>query len=111
MAHTLELASIVQREMKSYNDVDDWKATSAYLEDPTTNQYSIIIVPDADHPDGPTPTLMLMARVVDDTVLIYEDITDRPLFESLVRAGIPREHIVLVYAGETLEDKTNGSQH
>jgi hypothetical protein len=41
-----------------------------------------------------------MARVVGETVLIDEDITDRPLWEELVRAGIPRERIVLLYAGE-----------
>jgi hypothetical protein len=37
---------------------------------------------------------------VDDTVIIEHDTTDRPLWKELVRAGIPREQIILAYAGE-----------
>jgi hypothetical protein len=45
-----------------------------------------------------------MARVVGNKVIIEEDTTDRPLVEALIRCGIPREHIILVYAGETLAE-------
>ncbi len=43
-----------------------------------------------------------MVRVVDDFVVIEHDIHDRPLWQALVRAGVPREKIVLAYVGETL---------
>jgi hypothetical protein len=43
-----------------------------------------------------------MARVVGDKIFIDEDTTDKPLYEALMaNAGIPREQIVLAYAGET----------
>lgn len=50
-----------------------------------------------------------MARVVGDMVVIDEDITDRPLVNELVRAGIPREKIVLLYAGEQVPTE-NGEE-
>jgi hypothetical protein len=33
-----------------------------------------------------------------DKVIIDEDVTDRPLWEELVRAGVPREKIICAYA-------------
>lgn len=43
-----------------------------------------------------------MARIVGDSVIIEHDVTDRPLLHELMRAGIPREQIILTYAGEPL---------
>jgi hypothetical protein len=37
-------------------------------------------------------------------VIIDEDTTDRPLVEELIRWDIPREQIILAYAGETLAE-------
>lgn len=42
----------------------------------------------------------LIAWLRDDRVIIESDMTDKPLYEALMQAGIPREQIVLVYAGE-----------
>ena len=47
---------------------------------------------------------MVLARIENDKVLIEEDTTDRPLWRELVRAGIPREQIVLIYSGEKLPE-------
>jgi hypothetical protein len=35
-----------------------------------------------------------------DRIIIDEDTTDRPLVDALISAGVPREKIVLLYAGE-----------
>ncbi len=43
---------------------------------------------------------MVMARIVNDTVIIDEDTTDRPLVNELANAGIPRDKIVLAYLPE-----------
>lgn len=45
-------------------------------------------------------------RVTGAKVVIHEDITDRPLYEELLRCGIPSDKIVLAYAGETLPEET-----
>ena len=48
--------------------------------------------------------VVVAARIINDKVIIDEDITDRPLWRELVRAGIPREQIILTYAGEKLPE-------
>lgn len=60
----------------------------------------VIDVPDynADHREH--AGIVVMARVVGSIVIIDEDTTDRPLYKELMRAGIPREQIILAYAGE-----------
>jgi hypothetical protein len=42
----------------------------------------------------------LVARVTNDRIVIEHDVNDRPL----VAAGIPRQQIVLSYAGESVSD-------
>lgn len=44
----------------------------------------------------------LVVRVIGDHVLIEQDDNDKPLVDALVKAGIPREQIILAYAGEPL---------
>jgi hypothetical protein len=45
----------------------------------------------------------VLAQVVGDKVIILEDRTDKPLYEALmINGGIPREQIILAYAGESL---------
>ncbi len=46
------------------------------------------------------PLLLKQARDVSETVVIEQDITDKPLVDKVVRAGVPRGQIVLTYAGE-----------
>jgi hypothetical protein len=46
----------------------------------------------------------LIARVIGDKIIIEEDRNSDPLYEALVQAGIPREQIILAYAGETIPD-------
>lgn len=44
----------------------------------------------------------LYAALEGETVIIYEDRNDPPLVESLMQAGIPRDKIICVYAGEEI---------
>jgi hypothetical protein len=46
----------------------------------------------------------LTVRVIDDKIIIEEDRNSDPLYEALMQAGIPREQIILAYAGETIPD-------
>lgn len=48
--------------------------------------------------------VVVLARIVGDTVVIEDDNTDKPLFQALLQRGIPRDHIVLAYAGEPIPD-------
>ena len=65
--------------------------------------YSVIVIPD-DPKDRPA-WVLVMAHIVDNHIVVDEDRTDKPLVEALmINGGIPREQIVLAYAGETLQE-------
>jgi hypothetical protein len=40
-----------------------------------------------------------------DSIIIRQDINEKPLVDALVQAGIPREKIVLAYVGEPVPDE------
>jgi XisI protein len=48
--------------------------------------------------------IVVLARIADNHIIIDEDTTDRPLVHELVRAGIPRDQIILTYAGEKIPE-------
>jgi len=105
MDRVAELTTIVQREVEDYAG-PAYKAKTYYIEDPKRHIYTVIIVPDDNYPLNLKAGVTVMARIVGDKVVIDQDITDRPLYEELIRAGIPRSQIVLAYAGEKLPDAT-----
>ena len=46
----------------------------------------------------------LIVRLVGTRIIIERDVNDKPLVEALLAANIPRQQIVLAYAGEPVED-------
>jgi hypothetical protein len=46
----------------------------------------------------------LLVRIVNGQVIILRDQNNKPLVEALMQAGVPREQIVLAYAGEKIEE-------
>jgi hypothetical protein len=109
MDRVTDLTQIVQREVADYNNVIAWKSQSFYLEDMEHQIYMVVDVPNADHPLVKNPGIIVMARVLNDKVVIDEDKTDKPLYEELVNAGIPRSQIILAYAGESLPSESETS--
>lgn len=68
----------------------------------SNEQEGIYAVNVVDWPERLRPaSVVVLARLEGDNVIIEEDLTDRPLVEALVRAGIERERIVLKYAEES----------
>ena len=57
-------------------------------------------------PDQRVVDADLIVQVVGDRIIIERDINDKPLVDGLVQNGIPREQIVLAYAGEPVEEPT-----
>lgn len=102
-----ELTAIVRQEVSDYARVRGWKSNVYYIEDDKRQIYTVIAVPAPDHPLLAKASVTLLARVVEDKVIIDQDMTDRPLYEALVEVGIPREQIILAYAGETLPETTD----
>jgi hypothetical protein len=46
----------------------------------------------------------LIARVVGETIVVELDLNNKPLVDALVQQGIPRERIILAYAGEAVPE-------
>ncbi len=44
----------------------------------------------------------LVVRLIGDRIVIDRDNNSKPLVDALLQAGVPREQIVLAYAGETI---------
>lgn len=51
----------------------------------------------------------LIVRLLPDTIIIEEDRNSKPLYEALLQAGIPREKIILAYAGEKVPNLSSRS--
>src|SRR5262245_15317750 len=98
------LNEIVAREVADYARAQGYKDTAEYIEDAARQIYEVMIVPHPDHPLLKKPRLMILAKVVENLVVIEEDTTDRPLYLELMRCGIPREQIMLKYAGEKVPE-------
>jgi XisI protein len=101
MDRIADLTAIVQHEVEDYA-VPAYKAQTYFVGDEKRQIYTVIVVPGNSYPIKTKAGITVMARVVEDKVVIDQDITDRPLYEALMEAGIPREQIILAYAGEKL---------
>jgi hypothetical protein len=96
MDRVTELHQVVEREVADYVR-ESPNATLYFLTDKRNPLFTTIAVPQAR---GERSLVVVMAKIENDQVIILADITDRPLVDELVRAGIRREQIVLAYAGE-----------
>jgi hypothetical protein len=94
-----ELVEIVRQEVQKY--VGNGEGASLrlfFLTDELKQVYAAVAI---DHPRRCEEAgIVVMARVVGDTVVIDEDNTDKPLIDALLQQGVPRGQIVRLYAGE-----------
>lgn len=96
------LADVVKREMKSY--AGSGTHTKLYaISDDAAQIYTVNVIDNS--PQRRPARVVVMARIVDDRIIIEADTTDRPLVRRLVEAGIPREKILLAYTGERLPEQ------
>jgi hypothetical protein len=69
------------------------------------DEHQIYAVNAVDYPTREDVALVIvLARIVAQVVVIEEDTTDKKLVDALLQRGIPREQIVLAYAGEPIPD-------
>jgi hypothetical protein len=99
MDQVLNLSATVQKEVEDYAGAAFLGRTLA-ISDPDRQTYAVLVVP--DRPAKFDSGIVVLARIAEDHVIIEEDLSDRPLWKELLRVGIPREHIVLAYAGEPI---------
>jgi hypothetical protein len=104
IAEAESLETIVRREVEDYSHSHAHQAVLHFLEDPAKKLYSFVIIPYQNHPALKAPKISILAQVTEDKVIIYQDTTDKPLVDELLRCGVPRSQIILRYAGETVPE-------
>lgn len=98
----VDLVAVVQREVEDYARGETLRGISYPISDVSRQSYAVLVIP--DYPRYARAGIVVAARVVGDYVIIDEDITDRPLWQELVRVGIPRHHIICAYTGEKIPE-------
>ncbi len=99
MDRAIDLVEIVAREMTDYVALGVHDADSYLLYDDTKQAYAFISVPHSDPQDA---LIVMLARITPDNKIVIEtDHTDRPLYQSLINAGVPRSQIIRAYASQT----------
>lgn len=97
-----ELQNAVSREVEGYVGFSPQASMYPILDD-AHQTYGVVIVPNM--PSQLPTEIVVMARVVGHSVVIEVDTTDKPLVDALmVNQHIPREHIILAYAGESIPE-------
>ena len=99
MDQGINLAHIVRRVVQDY-DGPAIGSKTYYIEDPERQYYLVMVIPDNRRLFK--ARAVFMAHIADELIFIDEDTTDRPLYKELMRAGIPRQKIILSYAGEEI---------
>jgi hypothetical protein len=97
---TATLSQVIRREISQYSGNAEGITLQPVLDD-KHRTYTVIAIP--QKLQETSTAVVVLAQVVDDRVVIIEDAADAPLLDMLVgNGGIPRERIVLAYAGESL---------
>lgn len=97
MEATANLKMLVREVVKGYVR-PSFNATMYFAENVDDDSFVAISIP---HSRNPQSRVVVFGRIVDGKVVIETDITNKPLHEALLQAGIPRDQIVLAYQGET----------
>jgi len=75
---------------------------------PNDEIYSVIGIAKFDNRHVASADLIVEWQ--NDTIIIHHDTFSIPFHDSLVDLGIPRERIILAYAGETMPDSKPTSE-
>ena len=75
----------------------------SYLTCDTDNQVFAVISVDNNHNEY-SGDAGLIVRIDKSNIVIEHDMYDKPLVDALVKTGVPREQIILTYAGETVPE-------
>jgi len=97
------LKQIVRQEVKKY--ASNGRGANILLFAILDDEQGIYAVNSVDYPEREDIAgVVILARVVNNMVVIEEDMTDKKFHVALQQAGIMRDQIVLAYEGEPIPD-------
>jgi hypothetical protein len=95
-----ELMVITRREVEKYAGKSPQAKAYAILDDERLT-YAVTAIRNQPGPDY--AWIIVQAHIADNLIIVDEDnVFDKKLVYALVQAGIPREQIILAYAGEQM---------
>lgn len=95
------LTAVLIQELDKYTGLGV-NAIGIPIYDHERHYYSVAII---DYPKRKRPCdLAILARTAGDKIIIEEDKTDKKLVDALLQQEVPREKIILAYAGESVPE-------
>lgn len=91
------VTTILHEIMMGYTG-EGWNAYAYLTHDPVRQMYMVITV--GQQEGRREVDTDLIVRLDGNTIIIERDLNNKPLVDALVAAGIPRQQIILAYAGE-----------
>ena len=97
------ITQIVREEVQKY--AGQGRGANILLFPILDDEHKTYAVNAVDYPKRRTLAgVVVLARIVDDKVVIEEDAADKKLVDALIQRGISRDQIVLAYADEIIPD-------
>ncbi len=95
------LSEMVRKAVSSYAtygyNLAGQRAKLLFVENPQEQVFAVL---DPYDPVGKKAELVVMARIVNDQVIIEHDQTGNPLYDELKQAGVPDNQIVVAWASK-----------
>jgi len=95
------IKTLMMQELHLYSR-DPINGRSYLTTTPNSDVYAVIGIARLDN--KPIVGADLVVEWHDEMIIVHHDSYSIPFYESLVDAGIPRERIILAYAGETIPE-------
>lgn len=97
----MELREILKQTMTEYA-VEGFNSESYLTENPLQNIYTVVTL--AWDKTSRWSFSSLIVHLIGDKIIIDHDANNKPLVDALVQNGIPRQQIILAYAGEAIPE-------
>jgi XisI protein len=95
------LTAVLQKELEAYTG----EAYNGYAYLTASSDYTHFVVTAVGKVrDQRIINTSLVVQRLGDLIVIDQDTNSDPLYEALLQAGVPREQIILAYAGEPVPE-------
>jgi hypothetical protein len=79
-----------------------WNGYSTFMQNADGTAFTVMIA--ARRQGRYVSGVSVAVRIIDDLVIIERDQNDKLVVDALTQAGVPREQIILAYAGEAVPE-------
>jgi len=95
----MDIKTVLEQELEGYAGEG---ANGVTIMTSSKDGNEFVLMVQAHIQGKPFTRVSVSVGIIGESIMIYEDRNDPPLVESLMQVGVPREQIVLAYAGEPI---------